>query len=160
MNTRIHSFYKKELQVCKVMMIIGIVFGALYFSAESVAPQYTYFFYTLVGFGLIYIFNYGYRLILYRKRYKEISQSERETAEFREELEWMEFKIKEVERFRVILQVLLALGAIMVLVGFAGYMKQLIASSGLGLLLGGAIWFAAELFSELHLKEYQQFLEK
>jgi len=160
MNNRIHSFYKKELQICKIMMIIGIVFGALYFTAEGVAPQYTYFFYTLVGFGLIYIFNYGYRLIFYRKRFKEISQSDPQSSKYKSELEWMEFKIKEVERFRLILQVLLAIGGIMILIGFAGYMKQLVASSGLGLLLGGAIWFAAELFSELHLKEYQQFLEK
>lgn len=159
MHTRTHSFYTREIQICIVMLCIGIAFTVLYYFADDVAAQYTYLFYTLLGYGLIYIFNYGYRYLFYKVRLKKISKNEL-TSNAKNEMEWLEAKIKEVEFFRIILQIILAIGAIMVIVGFAGFMKQLIASCGLGILFGTAIWFGAELFTELHLKEYKQFLEK
>lgn len=159
MHIRVQSFYTKEIQICIVMLCIGIAFTLLYFFAETVPPQYGYLFYTLLGFGLIFIFNYGYRYIFYKSRVKKITKNEL-TPNRKSEIVWLEAKIKEVELFRMVLQVILAIGGLMVLIGFGGFMKQLIASCGLGILFGTAIWFGAELFSELHFKEYRQFLDK
>ncbi len=156
MHNRVHSFYKSERIICLIMLILGIVFGILYFLADSVTIQYTYFFYTMSGFGLIFIFHYGRRLLFYRKWVKGVSSD----GSIPNDLPWVEPKIQEVERYRIILQVIFGIGVLMILVGFAGYMKQLVAGTGLAVVFGTGIWFAAELFNELHLKEYKQFLEK
>lgn len=140
-------------------MILGLAFALLYVSVDKVEIQYVYFFYTLTGFGLVYLINYALRFNFLNTRLKHIKSNEFDDGIILEEMNWIPLRISEVERYRKNLQIIMALGLIMLLVGFAGFYKQLIGSSGLGVLFGSSIWFCFELFSELHLKEYQNYLE-
>lgn len=162
MKERIQAFYYKEKLIALIAIVIGIAFGALYFSVGSGAQQYAYFFYTVSGFGLLFIFQFGYQWLFLRRQEKiALNLNDKSVGTLKStELNWLALQEQQLNKKKKIFEILCFIGVGLFIVGLTGFMKAVLGGSGLGLMLGSACWFAFSLFSDFHLKEYIHFLEK
>lgn len=148
--------------LCLIAFLIGVAFASQYFFVEWVSIQYTYLFYALTAYGLIYIFHYGYRWIFLKKRKKQALLDFKSSQKnyVSGEQEWMSKRAIEHKNSKFALEISVFIGVIAFIIGLAGFYKNVLGATGVGIMLGSGFWFCFELFSEFQCKEYEQFVER
>ena len=162
MEKKISAFYKKEKLICLIAVIIGFAFAIQYFFATYVSAEYTYLFYTMTGFGLVYIFHYGYRwLFLNRREKAALSEFKTTPSSFAQnENAWLSKRFIEHKNYKFLLEILVFIGALAFVIALTGFYKTVLGASGVGVMMGAGFWLCFELFSEFQTKEYEHFVEK
>jgi len=162
MDKRIRYFYKKERKLCVGAIILGLAFASQYFFADYVATTYRFLFYTLTGYGVIYIFHYGRKWWFFKEREKhallDFNQSPKLYSQ--KENDWITIRRTEYNQYKIILEVSVFLGVIAFIIALTGFNKALIGGTGIGVMMGSGFWLCIELLSEFQCREYEHFVEK
>ncbi len=162
MDKRIKGFYKKERTLCIGAIILGLVFASQYFFANQVENTYRFLFYTLTGYGIIYIFNYGRKWWFFKEREKNALIDFKQSPKIysQQENDWITKRRSEYKQYKIILEVSVFIGVLAFIIALTGFNKALIGGTGIGVMMGSGFWLCIELLSEFQCREYEHFVEK